>query len=364
MLVMPQFLMKVESRASHSGKVDQFDLASRLSYFLWASMPDDELFTAAMKGKLGTEEEIEKQIDRMLKDRRSKSLGYIFAAQWLGFDDVGTRRRQDPIDNPWCTESLMKSMKSETSLFFYSLVRDNRPIPDLIQSRYTYLNEELARHYRISGIKGSHMRPVKLKSSIRGGILTHASVLSVTAFPDRTSPVSRGKWVLDTLLGTPPPEPPPNVSEFSEEILETDRLSFRQKVKMHSKNPQCYSCHSEMDPIGFAMENFDNFGRWRKRAHGRKIDARGKLPDGTKFDGPTELQQFIVDKRMSDLTRQVTEKMLTYALGRQLDYYDEAAIRTIVSETESDELRFQTLVKAIARSYPFRHKQTIAEENK
>lgn len=233
----------------------------------------------------------------------------------------------------------------------------------LVDADYTYLNEELARHYRVRGIKGEHMRPVRLKTKVRGGIFTHASVLSVTAFPDRTSPVVRGKWVLDTLLGTPPPEPPPNVSEISEEVLENDRLSFRQKLQQHSRNPQCYSCHAEMDPIGFSLENYDNFGRWRTRAFDRKIDSKGKLPNGTEFEGPVGLRKVIVEQRLDDLTRQLTEKLLTYALGRQLEYYDEAAIRKIVTDTKENDYRFQTLIKGVITSYPFQYRLRHASDN-
>ena len=320
-------------------------------------MPDDALLELAESGELSDPLVLEREVERMLKNRRAKSLGYVFAAQWLGFDDVGTRRRLDPIDNPWCTESLMKAMRAETSLFFYSLIRYNHPVSKLIDARYTYLNQELARHYRIGGIEGDRMRPVRLKTQVRGGIFSHASVLCVTAFPDRTSPVIRGKWILDTVLGTPPPEPPPNVSEISEEVLERDDLTMRQKLKQHSKNPKCYTCHREMDPLGFSLENFDNFGRWRTRQFGDKIDAQGRLPDGTEFEGPVGLREVIVAQRLDDLTRQLAQKMLSYALGRQIEYYDEAALRKIVATTQQDDYRFQTLVKSVITSYPFQFKR-------
>ncbi|MCP4775713.1 MAG: DUF1588 domain-containing protein, partial [Planctomycetaceae bacterium] len=273
-------------------------------------------------GRLSKPEVLQAQIDRMLKNRRSKTLGYVFGGQWLGFEDVGIRRRQDPIDNPWCTESLMTAMRAESALFLHSLIRNDRPLSELINARYTFLNEELANHYRIRGITGEAMRKVNLKTQLRGGILTQASVLSITAFPDRTSPVVRGHWVLDTILGTPPPEPPPNVSEISEQVLERDDLSFREKVQQHSNNVNCKSCHQEMDPIGFSLENYDNFGRYRTRQFGMKIDARGQLPDGTQFEGSEQLKNVLVSQRLPNLTRQVSEKMLTYALGRQLEYYD------------------------------------------
>lgn len=358
-LVMPQFLLKIESatKGSTPELINDFDLASRLSYFLWASMPDEELFQLAEQGRLSKPKVLQAQIDRMLKNRRSKTLGYVFGGQWLGFEDVGIRRRQDPIDNPWCTESLMTAMRAESALFLHSLIRNDRPLSELINARYTFLNEELANHYRIRGINGKAMRKVNLKTHQRGGILTQASVLSITAFPDRTSPVVRGHWVLDTILGTPPPEPPPNVSEISEQVLERDDLSFREKVQQHSNNVNCQSCHQEMDPIGFSLENYDNFGRYRTRQFGMKIDARGQLPDGTQFEGSEQLKNVLVSQRLPNLTRQVSEKMLTYALGRQLEYYDEQAIRTIVMKTTEDDYRFQTLIKSVINSQPFLYRQ-------
>ncbi|MCP4477850.1 MAG: DUF1592 domain-containing protein [Planctomycetaceae bacterium] len=358
-LVMPQFLLKIESatKGSTPELINDFDLASRLSYFLWASMPDEELFQLAEQGRLSKPEVLQAQIDRMLKNRRSKTLGYVFGGQWLGFEDVGIRRRQDPIDNPWCTESLMTAMRAESALFLHSLIRNDRPLSELINARYTFLNEELANHYRIRGITGEAMRKVNLKTQLRGGILTQASVLSITAFPDRTSPVVRGHWVLDTILGTPPPEPPPNVSEISEQVLERDDLSFREKVQQHSNNVNCKSCHQEMDPIGFSLENYDNFGRYRTRQFGMKIDASGQLPDGTQFEGSEQLKNVLVSQRLPNLTRQVSEKMLTYALGRQLEYYDEQAIRTIVMKTTEDDYRFQTLIKSVINSQPFLYRQ-------
>jgi hypothetical protein len=239
----------------------------------------------------------------------------------------------------------------------HSLIRNNRPLSELINARYTFLNEELANHYRIRGINGKAMRKVNLKTQQRGGILTQASVLSITAFPDRTSPVVRGHWVLNTILGTPPPEPPPNVSEISEQVLERDDLSFREKVQQHSNNVNCKSCHQEMDPIGFSLENYDNFGRYRTRQFGMKIDARGQLPNGTQFEGSEQLKNVLVSQRLPNLTRQVTEKMLTYALGRQLEYYDEQAIRTIVMKTTEDDYQFQTLIKSVINSQPFLYRQ-------
>ncbi|MEM7231412.1 MAG: DUF1592 domain-containing protein, partial [Planctomycetota bacterium] len=261
-LVSPKFLLRLEETkdTEKAYPVGLYELASRLSYFLWASMPDDELLKLAADGSLAREDVLEGQIRRMLRDRRSNSLGDTFAAQWLGYGILGTRVRMDPIDNPWCTDSLMTAMRQETSMLFVSLVRENQPILRLLDSKHTFLNEELAKHYRIRGIEGSEMRRVKLEDPRRFGLFGHGSVLAITSFPGRTSPVIRGRWILADVLGTPPPPPPPNVSELADEIRENRKLSQRQKLELHRRNPQCASCHDEMDPLGLSLENFDWFG--------------------------------------------------------------------------------------------------------
>lgn len=354
-LVSPNFLLRVENSVATAKdqEVSDFDLATRLSYFLWASTPDDELLDAAAAGKLSDSADREAQVERMLADPRSLSLGEIFAAEWLSTDDVGPRIRKDPIDNPWCTESLMAAMRAETAHFFHSLVMDNAPVVRLINADYTFLNAELARYYRIRGIEGDKMRRVSLETKQRGGIFGHASVLATTSFPDRTSPVVRGKWILDTLLGTPPPPPPPDVPEIDVEGRgRRAATSLRRKLEAHRESARCAGCHSQMDPLGFALESYAEFGQWRGG-----IDDRGTLPSGAKFRGPAGLKLALIDERLDDLGAQVIRKMLAYALGRQLEFYDEATVREIAEKLKPTGYRFGDLVLAITASDPFRMKR-------
>lgn len=365
-LISPSFLLKFETHPNTDDqyKINDWELASRLSYFLWASMPDHELFQLASQGKLHRPEILRQQVDRMLDDPRAETLGETFAAQWLGSQHLGTRVRLDPIDNPWCTESLMKAMRDETSLFMHELIRDDAPIEQIINADFTYLNEELAKHYGIRGVSGEQMQRVELNNQNRGGILGHGSILAVTSFPYRTSPVVRGKWILETIFGTPPPAPPPNVSELSDEIEENERLTMREKLEIHRKSPNCYACHSQMDPLGLALERYDWFGRYRNRLHGHRIDDKGTLPDGTQFKGLPGLKEVILETRKEDLVRQVATRMLSYALGRQLEYYDEPAIRKILLELQNRENRFRSLIHGVVQSHPFQYKKLTSTEDK
>ena len=336
-LISPKFLLRTETPAGGTDagahRISDWDLASRLSYFLWASMPDAELRNLASRGELSDPEVLDAQVDRMLADPKADSLGTGFAAQWLGFQHVGTRIWLDPIDNPWCTASLMKAMRDESSLFFLSLVRDNQPIRRLIDADYTFVNEELATTlYGMERIAGDHMRRVPLDDPHRGGFLGHGSVLALTSNYKDTSPVKRGHYVLDVLLGTPPPPPPPGAGVLSEELGDLRQLSFRQKLEMHSSNEACRACHQRIDPIGFSLENFDYFGRWRESYHFRQrveteeeadeirvvedtdvfaqkrffkntytpIDTAGSLPSGTAFDGPAGLKRTLLEERHDD----------------------------------------------------------------
>ena len=362
-LVSPNFLMKFERTHKASGdfRIDNWELASRLSYFLWASMPDDELFQLASRAKLSDPAVLSAQVDRMLLNKRSYSLGEVFAAQWLGSQHIGTRVRLDPIDNPWCTDSLMSSMRKETAMFVHNLIVQDEKIERLVDADFTFLNEELANHYGILGVEGPKMRRVQLSNTARGGLLGQASILAVTSFPYRTSPVVRGKWILETLLGTPPPPPPPNVSQFSEEVEENESLTIREKLARHRASPSCNACHREMDPLGLSLEKFDWFGRYRKRYGRARIDATGELPDGSQFDGISGLKSIIVKKRLDDLQRQVASKLLSYALGRQLEYYDEPALRKILATNQDS--RFHTLVHSIVVSYPFQTKRVRTSES-
>jgi hypothetical protein len=396
-LISPKFLLRVEvgQDGKESYPVSDFELASRLSYFLWATMPDQELFDLAKEGKLSDQTVLRNQVFRMLDDEKADTLGDVFAAQWLGFHNVGTRIWLDPIDNPWCTASLMTAMRDESSMFFMSLLREDSPIRNLIDSDYTFVNEELATTlYGIEGISGNHMRRIPIDDPNRGGILAHASILALTSNYTTTSPVKRGVYVLDTILGTPPPEPPPNVGVLSQELQEMRELSFREKVEMHSSNEYCRGCHSRIDPIGFSMENFSFFGQWRETYDFRSrvdsaeeadesitintetspepitihfkntrkpISSKGSLPDSESFEGPAGLKQAILQDREDDLVRQVVSKLLAYALGRQLEYYDEPAILNIINVLEENDYRFQSLLQEVVASYPFQYKKNPSE---
>ena len=352
----PSFLIRTEATPNDDSKlfrIDDYELASRLSYFLWASMPDDELFDLAAKGELGNSSTLDVQVRRMLKDPKSQSLGSLFASQWLGFANL-QRHKPDPIDNPWATDSLISAMKAESGMFFHRLIQNNEPVNRLIDANFTFLNEELAKHYRISGVNGSHMRLVSLKGTGRSGILGQGSVLAITSFPGRTSPVVRGNWILSELLGTPPPPPPPNASQFSERISENRRLSQRDKLKLHRNNPNCYVCHNQIDPLGFALEGFEWFGRKRRASTSA---VTGQLPSGRKVIGLEGLRNAILEERFEDLLNQTVRKMLAYALGRQLEYYDEAVVREIIVDTQGDGGRLQEIIQSIVTSDSFQMKQ-------
>lgn len=363
-LISPSFLMRSErdrqSVPDQPFRVSDYELASRLSYFLWASMPDQELFRLAADGSLSQPGVLRDQVARMLKDERSTTLGSIFASQWLGFAEL-QRVPRDQIENPWATDSLIAAMQDESALLFHSLIQDNAPIERLISADYTYLNEELAEHYQIDGVRGSQLRRVSLADTQRGGILGQGSILAITSHPRRASPVKRGNWLLSELLGTPPPPPPPNVSEFNDRIAENESLTERQKLMLHRRNPNCYACHSEIDPLGFALSQFDWFGRHRPRHRGKPIDAKGKLPSGTEVVGLAGLQQAIINERRDDLVHQVSRKMLSYALGRQLQYYDQATVNEIVADVQADQRRIGTLIHAIVASQAFQMKQLPKE---
>lgn len=362
-LVSPAFLLKSEiaQDTDESYQLSDYELACRLSYYLWASMPDDELFQLAAEKRLAKPGVLAEQVTRMLADPKAGTLGSVFAAQWLGFDALGVRVRLDPIDNPWCTDTLMAAMKKESAMVFTALVRENRPLKDLIDSKNTFVNEELAKFYKLKGVEGMAMRRVSHTDKRRYGLFGQASVLAVTSSPHSTSPIRRGEWILSSLLGTPPPPPPPDVGELDEEIEENRKLSFRQKLEMHSKDPRCNSCHREMDPLGFSLENYDWFGRWRTKSRGRTIDAKGKLPSGTEFEGPVGLREVILAEKLDDLARQVIRKMLSYGLGRQLEYYDEPAVRKILATFKKDGYRMQTLVREVVKSYPFQFRKNRVE---
>jgi len=365
-LASPNFIYRFErepARPGESYRISDLELASRLAFFLWSSLPDDELLTLASQNKLRSPGVLEKQVARMLADPRSQELAKNFAAQWLYL-----RNLQSIVpamdDFPDFDDNLRQSMRRETELLFYSIVSENRNVVDLLTADYTFLNERLARHYDIPGIYGSHFRRVTLSlDSPRRGLLGQGSILTVTSLATRTSPVLRGKWILENIFGTPPPEPPPNVPALqenpkppSDKSVETVAvLSVRQRMEQHRVNAACVSCHKVMDPIGFALENFDAVGRWRTKDGPITVDATGELVDGMKVDGPASLRQAIL--RDSDqFVRTVTEKLMTYGLGRGLEYYDMPMTRSIVRDAAKNNYRFSSLILGIVKSPQFQMK--------
>ena len=366
-LISPQFLFRVElgSRGSSTTTtpdaassiewIGDFELASRLSYFLWSSAPDDELWRVAVSGSLRSGDTLDKQVRRMLRDPKAQALVENFAGQWL---QLRRLRSLNPDRGlfPNFDDKLREAMIRETELFFGAVMRGDSSILDLIDSDFTYVNERLARHYGMSGIKGEQFRRVKLKGRERGGLVTQASILTVTSNPTRTSPVKRGKWVLEQLLGTPPPPPPPNVPVLTEDAKALTAATLRLRMEQHRSKVSCAVCHNKLDPLGFGLENFDAIGGWRDQDGGVAVDSSGKLPSGESFRGPGELKAILKAHR-SDFTRCLTEKMLTYALGRGLEDYDRCAVEQIVKNLESSRHRFSALVLGIAKSDPFQKRR-------
>lgn len=355
----PHFLFRVESDHP-GGKLNGYELASRLSYFLWSSMPDDRLIALAASGKLSKPSVLALESQRMLKDPRSSALGENFAAQWLNLRKLNIVQ-PDPKLYPGFSESLRTAMMSETRQFFDHVLREDRPVTDFLNAKYSFMNEELAKHYGISGVSGNEFRQVSLVGTPRSGILTQASILTLTSNPTRTSPVKRGKWVLDQLLNQPPPPPPPNVPDLKgkEEVA---GKTLRQRMELHRKDPVCASCHQRMDPIGFSLENFDGTGKWRTQEDGTRIDASGVLPNGTKFDGPDELRGLLVSMK-GDFYGCLADKMLTFALGRGTERSDKCYLDDI-SKTLARKPQFSTLVTQIVQSEPFRQRKPIQGKSK
>jgi mono/diheme cytochrome c family protein len=360
-LVSPHFLFRIEMNRvpmKPTGPVrpiDDFALASRLSYFLWSSMPDEELFKLAQRGTLRKDGNLEAQVKRMLKDGKSRALVDNFAGQWLqlrNLETVNPNTGQFPTFN----DALRKAMLQETELFFTAVMKEDRSILDFIDADYTFLNERLAKHYGIAGVKGDHFRRVKLTDGNRGGVLTQASILTITSNPTRTSPVKRGKWILENILGTPPPPPPPEVPELSEDKKEVLSGSLRQRMEKHRANPSCATCHQRMDPLGFGFENFDAVGAWRTKDGKFTIDPSGTLPGGKTFRGPKELKA-ILKAREKEFGRCLAEKMLTYALGRGLEAFDKCAVDDIAEKLAKDRYKFTSLVLNIVKSDPFQKRR-------
>jgi mono/diheme cytochrome c family protein len=360
-LVSPEFLFRIEHAPAGTPpdsayRVSDLELASGLSFFLWSSIPDDELLGLAERGKLRDPAVLDEQVRRMLADTRSKALVSNFGGQWLYLRNVRAML-PDPEAFPDFDENLREALQQETELFLESIVREDRSALDLLDADYTFLNERLARHYGIAGVQGSHFRRVKLSDEQRRGLLGQGSILAVTSYANRTSPVLRGKWVLDNFLGSPPPPPPPNVPSLKDRGDQGQILTVRQRMEQHRANPACAVCHSRMDPLGFALENFDAIGRWRTTDAGSAIDSSGVLPDGTRFQGPAELRKVLLSKR-EQFVNTIAEKLLTYALGRKLEYSDAPAVRGITRQAVANGYRWSSLITGVIRSTPYQMRRS------
>ena len=356
-LVSPEFLFRVEQdptgvAPNTAYPISSLELASRLSFFLWSSIPDDALLDAAAGGKLKTPEGLAEQVHRMLADDRSKALVNNFAEQWLYLRNL-TSTNPDMRLFPDFDDNLRQAMRTETEMFFESIMHEDRNVLDLLRANYSFVNERLAKHYGIPNVYGSRFRRVTFdKDSVRGGLLRQASILAVTSYATRTSPVIRGKWILSNILGVPPPPPPAVVPALKENGGIGKTLSMRERMAEHRANPACSGCHKLMDPIGFAFENYDALGRWRPAEDGKPVDNSGGLPDGSTFQGVSGLQQALL-RRPELFVGTLSEKLLTYALGRGVEYYDAPAIRKIVRESKAEDFRFSSVVLGIVNSTPF-----------
>ncbi len=367
MLVSPNFLFREErdpvgAKPGSVYKLTDFELASRLSYFLWSSMPDDELLDLAQKGRLKDTAVLDQQVRRMLADTKSNSLVTNFAGQWLFLRNVESDKKDKDVF-PDYDQSLRNGFKTETEMLFGSIVQDDRSLLDLFRANYTFLNERLAKHYGVPNVYGPAFRKVTLDDPNRHGLLGQGSILAVTSFPNRTSVVARGKWILENLLGTPPPPPPPGAADgFNPQGSSGERLTLRQAMEKHRADPNCAVCHSRMDPIGFALENYNGIGKWRALDDtGAKIDASGTLPGGTAFSGPAGLTQLLLTDRKTDIVGTFTRKLMTYALGRGVEAYDEPVIRSITRDAAKDDYRMSTLILGVVHSAPFQMRRAAED---
>ena len=365
LLVSPDFLLRVEHDPPHAAPrsvnpIGDVDLASRLSFFLWSSLPDDELLDLAERGKLSNRSVLEQQVRRMLADRRASALVDNFASQWLYLRDLRVVAPDTQVFRDF-DDSLRDAFQQETQLFLESQLREDRSVVDLLRADYTFVNERLARFYGIPNVYGTHFRRVKLTDPHRRGVLGHGSLLTVTSYPDRTSPVQRGKFVLDNLLGSPPPAPPPNVEGLKQTGAGGEPATVRARMEAHRKNAVCASCHAQMDPIGFALENFDAIGKWRSSESGAPIDSAGVLGDGTRFNGAAELGDALL-RRQQEFVQTLVAKLMTYALGRGVEYYDRPAIRGIARNAAPTDYRWSSLILELIDSVPFRMRMTQAPE--
>jgi len=362
LFISPDFLFRLEldppgSTPGTPHKISDIELASRLSFFLWSSIPDDELLEAATRGTFSTPAGLERQVRRMMADPRSKALVENFAAEWLQLRDL-RNAVPDPDLFPGFDENLRDAFRQETELFIEDQLRTDRGVPDLLSANYTFVNERLAEHYGIRDVYGSRFRRVELTDGQRGGLLGQGSILTITSYPNRTSPVLRGKWLLENILGTPPPPPPPDVPALKDKGANGQRQSVRQRLEEHRQNPVCATCHSQMDPLGFALEHFDAVGGWRTEDDGRTpVDAGGALPSGDKFDGLTGLRALLLTRR-EQFVSTVSERLLGFAVGRGVEYYDRPAVRTILRDAAASDYRWSAIILGVVRSTPFQMRRT------
>jgi len=366
-LASPHFLFRMEQQPAgikpgDTFKLSDVDLARRLSFFLWGTNPDEELLALAASGKLSRTRTLRAQVHRMLADPRSEALATRFASLWLHLQDLD-KVQPDSFWFPNYSHQLMTSMRRETELFFYDLVRNNKSVLDLYSANYSFMNERLAKHYGIAGVTGEHFRRVNYPDARRNGILGHGSVLVQTSLGNRTSPVLRGKWVVQVLLGTPPPPPPPGIPDLEETQASVDGevLTTRQRLEMHRADPICAACHKVMDPIGLALDNFDVTGKWRIREFGAPLDTRSTFYDGTEISTPADLTRVLL-KRPLPLVRQFTANLMAYALGRRVEYYDMPIVRAIVAKTEKDNYPISSLIEGVIMSDAFRMKDALISD--
>jgi hypothetical protein len=361
-LVSPGFLFRIERDPPKivpgaAYRISDTELASRLSFFLWSSIPDDALLDAAEQGKLRDPAVLEQQVRRMLADSRSSALVQNFAGQWLYLRNLQSVL-PDPSEFPDFDDNLRQAMQQETELFFASMLREDRSVLDLLTADYTFVNERLARHYQIPNVFGNGFRRVAVSNEARRGLLGQASVLTVTSYATRTSPTLRGKWLLENILGTPPPPPPDNVPSLKDDT-QSKAMSMRERMEQHRANVVCASCHARMDPMGFALENFDAIGRWRTRnSDGSPVDASGVLPDGSKVEGPAGLRAVLL-QQPDQFAGNLTDRLLTYALGRGTEYYDAPVIRAVTREAARNGYRWSSLILGIVRSTPFQMRKSV-----
>ncbi|MFI4873951.1 MAG: DUF1592 domain-containing protein [Blastopirellula sp. JB062] len=365
-LVSPHFLFRIEDepKSNELEPIDDFELASRLSYFLWSSMPDERLFQLAQQGKLHETPTLQAEVRRMLKDEKAETFFKTFTGQWLGTKEVGGSVA--PINGRYrdiYSSELARDFRYEAVALTRYLLHENRSILEYLDADYAFLNQRLAKHYGLRKLKGSQLRKVEITNGQRGGLLGLGGVHMLTSYPQRTSPVLRGAWVLETLLGTPIPSPPDDIPSLPNKVSEKNPKTFREQLEKHRDNASCAACHDVLDPIGFGLDNYDLFGRWREKTeNGKPVDAVGLLPSGEKFTGPTELKKVLLDRKQ-EFARHLSRKVLGYALGRSLEDPDSCTIESLVSALENDDYHFQTLIEQVVLSTPFRYRQQTASQD-